>query len=96
MSDNFNVFEKVVTQIITAFERNYSVDLKPSKAVKQALEEALKIVRSEAERKRKHAAKAGRKRKPDSELKNPEKALQMRRLREKWGANSKPPEADAE
>ena len=93
MNDNLKNFETIISQILSAFDRNYSINLIPGKLTKEALEEGLKIVRSEAERRRNLAAKAGRKRKPESELKNPEKALQMRRLREKWGANSKQSEA---
>jgi hypothetical protein len=96
MNNDIENFETLTSQIISAFGQNREVKLIPSQMAKEALEAGLKIVQSEKERKRKMAEKAGRKRKPDSELKNPEKALQMRRLRAKWGANNKPPEAEKE
>lgn len=96
MNNHIENFERTVTAIISAFDQNRSINIMPSKSLRESLEEVRKLVRSETERKRKVAEKAGRRRKPDSELKNPAKALQMRRLRETWGANNKPPEAENE
>lgn len=90
--ENLANLQTLLGNVVAAFEQNKEVTLKPSDVATRAFKAGLDLTTSEIGRIKKNRENGGRKQKAVADLKNPDKALQMRRLRKKWGGSRKPTE----